>query len=61
VLENVQIYKCVGLVFSSNENFSRNADTLGKAAGRALGKIISKIHPLKSISYNFWKNCIIRV
>jgi hypothetical protein len=61
VLENVQNYKYLGVVFSSNGNFSCNAETLGKAAGRALGKIISKIHPLKSIGiktfeklYNSW-------
>jgi hypothetical protein len=65
VLENVQIYKYHGVLFSSNGKFSCNAETLGKGAGRALGKVISKIHPLKSIGIKtfekLYNSCVVPI
>lgn len=49
VLENVQMYKYLGVVFNSNLNFTCNTDNLGKRAGRALRIIISKVHSLKTL------------
>lgn len=42
--EIVEQYKYLGVTFNCKRNFTPNANTLRKAAGRALGKIISKIH-----------------
>ncbi|XP_053394824.1 uncharacterized protein LOC123524463 [Mercenaria mercenaria] len=49
VLEMVETYKYLGVTFHYKGNFSINAEILAKGAGRALGKIISKIHNLKDI------------
>ena len=51
VLEIVEQYKYLGVTFNCKGNFTPNANTFGKAAGRALGKIISKIHILKDFGF----------
>ena len=47
VLETVENYKYLGVTFNRNGNFNIHTETLAKGAGRALGKVISKIHNLK--------------
>ncbi|XP_062571211.1 uncharacterized protein LOC134233241 [Saccostrea cucullata] len=46
-LEKVDQYKYLGVTFTFSGNFTENAEILSKAGGRALGKIISKIHTNK--------------
>ena len=46
-IEIVNEYKYLGVLFTYNGNFSANTENLSKAAGRALGKIISNIQPFR--------------
>jgi len=55
VLEIVEQYKYLGVTFNSKGNFTLNTNTLGKAAGRALEKIISKIHILKDFGFKSYE------
>ena len=52
MLETVDKYKYLGVVFHEKMDFSYNADVLGKGAGRALGSIINKIHHLKDFGFH---------
>jgi hypothetical protein len=49
MLETVESYKYLCVIFHEKNNFSLNCDALAKGGGRALGSIISKIHNLKDI------------
>ena len=49
ILETVDTYKYLGVTFGFKGDFTTNSVILAKGAGRALGKIISKIHFLKDI------------
>jgi hypothetical protein len=58
-------YKYLGVTFNYKGNFTPNANTLGKAAGRALGKIISKIHSLKDFGFKSYEkryfSCVVPI
>ena len=55
VCEIVEQYTYLGVTFNCKGNFTPNANTLGKAAGRTLGKIISKIHILKDFGFKSYE------
>ena len=54
-LELVDNYKYLGVMFTYTGNFSKNAENLAKAGGRALGKIISTIHNNKDFRFNAYE------
>ncbi len=62
ILETVDTYKYLGVTFQYKGNFTDNAEKLAKGAGRALGKIISKIHNMKEFglkSYGkLYESCV---
>ena len=51
VIETVDKYEYLGVIFHEKINFSFTADALAKGADRALGGIISKIHSLKEFGF----------
>ena len=51
VLQTVDRYKYLGIIFQDRGSFEHNCETLAKGAGRALGKIISKIHNYKNFGF----------
>ena len=65
VLEIVEQYKYLRITFNSKGNFTLNTNTLGKAAGRALEKIISKIHILKDFGFKSYEklyySCVVPI
>ena len=54
-LETIDKYKYLGIIFHEKLNFSYNCDALSKAAGRALGGIISKVHGLKDFGFKSYE------
>lgn len=64
-LEKVDNYKYLGVKLTHTGNFTLNAENLGKAGGRALGKIISTIHNNKDFRFNAYEklfySCVIPV
>ena len=54
-MELVDNYKYLGVMFTYTGNFSKNAENLAKAGGRALGKIISTIHNNKDFRFNAYE------
>jgi len=65
MLETVDSYKYLGVIFHYKKDFNENAENLAKGAGRALGKIISKIHMLKDLgmkSYEkLYESCVVPI
>jgi hypothetical protein len=63
-LETVSEYKYLGVIFSENTDYIAHSQTLSKAAGRALGGVINKIHSkgigFKSFEKLFY-NCVVPV
>ena len=55
VLETTDRYKYLGVIFHEKQYYSINSEALGKAAGRALGSIISKIHSLKELGFKAYE------
>ena len=55
VLETTDRYKYLGVIFHEKQDYSINSEALGKAAGRALGSIISKIHSLKEFGFKAYE------
>ena len=51
VLDTVQYYKYLGVTFDDKCTFKQNSEVLSKAASRALGKIISKVHAYKEFGF----------
>ena len=51
IIETVDKYKYLGVIFHEKMEFSYTADALAKGAGRALGGKISKIHSLKEFGF----------
>jgi len=64
-LEIVDQYKYLGVIFQEKNNFRCNADTLAKAAGRALGSVINKVHGLKACGFRTYEKlynaCVVPV
>ncbi|XP_048743557.2 uncharacterized protein LOC125656974 [Ostrea edulis] len=54
-LEIVDSYKYLGIIFTYTGNFTKNAENLAKAGGRALGKIISTIHNNKEFGFTAYE------
>ena len=54
-LKTVDDYKYLGVTFNCKGSFNLHAETLAKGAGRALGKIISKIHSLKDFGFQSYE------
>ena len=52
IIETVESYKYLGVIFHEQKNFKITANALASGAGRALGGIISKIHNLKEFGFN---------
>jgi hypothetical protein len=48
-------YKYLGISFTYTGNFTKIAENLAKARGRALGKIISTIHNNKEFMFNAYE------
>ena len=65
ILETVDQYKYLGVIFHEKNNFSINCETLSKAAGRALGGIINKIHSFKTFSFGafekLYNSCVVPI
>ena len=55
VLETADRYKYFGVIFHEKQDFAINSEALGKAAGKALGSIISKIHSLKELGFKAYE------
>jgi len=52
ILQTVDQYKYLGVLFKSSGNFNSHVDALSRGAGRALGSVINKIHGLKDFGFN---------
>jgi hypothetical protein len=62
VLETVDRYKYLGVIFNDKSDFTLNCESLSKGAGRALGSIINKIHNLKVFCFRSYEklfNCCV--
>ena len=55
ILETVDRYKYLGVIFNDKNNFSFHCAALSKGAGRTLGKIISKIHSYKDFGFKSYQ------
>ena len=64
-LEIVSTYKYLGVFMNEKGDYSLNAETLSKGAGRALGGLISKIHNFKQCGFKtyekLYQSCIIPI
>jgi hypothetical protein len=64
-IETVNKYKYLGVLFSEKGDFSEHCDNLGKAGGRALGAVISKVHSLKNTGFKTFEKlyvlCVVPV
>ena len=58
VLQTVDLWKDIGMIFEDRGSFEHNCETLAKVAGHALGKIISKIHTSKKSGLNHSLSCM---
>jgi hypothetical protein len=65
IIELVDSYKYLGVTFSYKGDFSLNAEILAKSAGRALGKVISKIRSIKEFGSRtfekLYESCIVPI
>lgn len=65
VLETVDQYKYLGIIFHEKSDFTSNCEALAKGAGRALGSIISKIHKLKDFGFRsyekLYNSCVVPI
>ena len=65
ILETVEKYKYLGVIFQEKNNFSLNCEALAKGGGRALGSIISKIHNLKDFGFSsyekLYNSCVVPI
>ena len=64
-LQYVSQYKYLGIIFNDKMDFSIATETLGKAGGRALGGMISKIHNFKDVAFKtfetLFESCVVPV
>ncbi|VDI08605.1 Hypothetical predicted protein [Mytilus galloprovincialis] len=64
-LEKVENYKYLGVTFGHNENFITNAENLSKGDGRALWKMIFKIHNSKDFGFyayeKLYYSCVVPI
>ena len=51
ILETVDRYRYLGVIFQEKCDYTFNCEALAKGAGRALGGIISKIHNLRDLGF----------
>ena len=65
VLETVERYRYLGVIFHEKCDNTYNSEALGKGAGRALGSIISKIYHLKDFGFKSFEklfySCVVPV
>ena len=65
VLETVESYKYLSVIFNEKNNFTLNCEALSKGAGRALGSIISKIHNFKEFGFRsfekLYNSCVVPI
>ncbi len=59
-LEIVEQYKYLGILLQENLDFTKTAEMLSGAAGRALGSIINKVKANKDLGYNTFTTLIDR-
>ena len=63
--ETVDYYKYIGVTFHCKSDFSTNCEALSRAAGRALGSMINKIHPLKDTGFRcfekLYTSCVVPI
>ena len=52
ILETVDRYRYLGVIFQEKYDDTFNCEALAKGAGCALGGIISKIHNLRDVGFN---------
>ena len=64
-LEIVESYKYLGILLEEHLDFTRTAELLACAAGRALGTIINKVKSIKDVGYNTFttmvENCVVPI
>ena len=65
LIDTVETYKYLGVIFHEKMDFSHTAKALASGAGRALGSIISKIHGMKEFGFStfekLYESCVIPV
>ena len=65
IIELVETYKYLGVIFHEKSEFSQTADALATGGGRALGGIISKLHGLKDFRFKTFEklyySCVVPV
>ena len=65
IIELVETYKYLGVIFHEKSEFSQTVDTLATGGGRALGGIISKLHGLKDFGFKTFEklyySCVVPV
>ncbi|MCG8049515.1 MAG: reverse transcriptase family protein, partial [Candidatus Thiodiazotropha endolucinida] len=65
LIDTVETYKYLGVIFHEKLDFSHTAKALAAAAGRALGGIISKVHNMKDFGFStyekLFESCVIPV
>lgn len=64
-METVETYKYLGVTFHEKNDFTQNAESLSKGAGRALGVIINTIHHLKDFGFKAFEklftSCVVPI
>jgi hypothetical protein len=65
ILQTVETYKYLGVIFHEKGSFTHNSDALSKGAGRALGSLISKVYKLKNFGFKtytkLYESCVIPI
>ena len=65
IIETVESYKYLGVIFHEKKDFKSTANALASGAGRALGGIISKIHNLKEFGFStyekLYNTCVVPI
>jgi hypothetical protein len=65
LLETVDHYKYLGVIFQEKCDFTLNCESLSKAAGRALGSVVNKIHQLKDFGFRafekLFNSCVVPI
>ena len=65
VIDTIETYKYLGLIFHEKLDFSYTAKALAAGAGRALGCMISKVHNMKDFGFKtfekLYESCVIPI
>ena len=65
VIELVETYKYLGVIFQEKSDFTQTADALATGGGRAFGGLISKLHGLKDFGFKTFEklyySCVVPV